>query len=99
MFNKLTNRKREGNQCYVQVEWDSGEIAWQPIKLITECDPHTLAEYTHEKNITQLNDWELTKKKIHKKSSTLHQIHKSDECNNANHKEKVQIWSGSTKHS
>ena len=45
----------------VQVKWDNGGTTWEPIKLIKECDPYTLAKYAHEKKITELKPWKWTK--------------------------------------
>ena len=48
---------KRGNKYILQVRWDNGDVTWEPMKELKECDPLTLAKYAHDKNIVDLPGW------------------------------------------
>ena len=55
----LTHRDRhyKGSKYNVEIEWENGEITFEPINLIKEDDPVTLAAYAKEHNLLETDGW------------------------------------------
>ena len=45
------------DQHNVEVEWETGEITFEPFSVIAADDPITCAAYAKEKNLYNLDDW------------------------------------------
>jgi len=61
-FQKILDHKKSGNSCMIKILWDNGEITWEKMKSIKESDPLTLAKYSHENQLYNLNGWKWTKR-------------------------------------
>ena len=55
----------KGSKYYVQVEWETGEITFEPLSIIAADDPVTCAAYANENDLlalgskTSLHSWDL----------------------------------------
>ena len=47
----------KGSKYNVQVEWETGEITFEPLSIIAADDPVTCAEYTKENDLLALEGW------------------------------------------
>ena len=54
---KATDSNWKGNKYNVQIEWETGEITFEPLSVIAADDPSTCAAYTKEKNLYKLDGW------------------------------------------
>ena len=53
----VTDPNRKGSKRNVQIEWETGEITFEPLSIIAADDHITCADYTKEKNLYNLNGW------------------------------------------
>jgi hypothetical protein len=44
----IVSHEYKGSQCYVQIEWENGEISDEPMKVIAAYDPVSCAIYARE---------------------------------------------------
>ena len=54
---KATDPNWKDIKWNVQIEWETGEIAFEPLSVIAADDPITSAAYTKEKNLYNLDGW------------------------------------------
>ena len=47
----------KGSKCNVQVEWDTGEITFEPLSMIATDDPVTCEAYAKENDVLALEEW------------------------------------------
>ena len=47
----------KGSKYNVQVEWESGEITFEPVSIIADDDPVTCAAYAKENGLLALEGW------------------------------------------
>ena len=47
----------KGSKYYVQVEWETGEITFEPLSIIAADDPVTCAAYAKENDLLALEEW------------------------------------------
>ena len=47
----------QGSKYNVQVEWETGEITFEPLSIITADDPVTCAAYSKENDLLALEGW------------------------------------------
>ena len=71
---KATDPNWKGSKWNVQIEWETGEITFEPLSVITADDPITCAAYVmKEKNLYNLDGWKrfrhLIKKEKHLSSN------------------------------
>ena len=57
----LDHWKTKNNKYEIQILWESGEITWEPMHVIKECDPVTLSKYAHESNMIDKRGWKWCK--------------------------------------
>ena len=38
VFIEILDHNKKGNKYFIQIKWDSGEIIWEAMKRIKECD-------------------------------------------------------------
>ena len=62
IFTDILDHKIENGKSILQIKWDNGEITWEPLQTIKECDPLTLAKYAYEKELTEVPGWKWTKR-------------------------------------
>ena len=66
---KATDPNWKGSKWNVQIEWEAGEITFDPLSVIAADDPITCAAYAMEKNLYNLDGWKrfrhLIKKEKH----------------------------------
>ena len=48
---------RKGSKYNVQVEWETGEITFEPLPIIAADDPVTCAAYAKENDLLALEGW------------------------------------------
>ena len=48
---------RKGSKYNIQVEWETGEITFEPLSIIAADDPVTCAAYAKENNLLALEGW------------------------------------------
>ena len=54
---KATDPNWKGSKWNVQIEWETGEITFEPLSVIAADDPITCAAYAKEKNLYNLDEW------------------------------------------
>ena len=47
-FSTVLDHKTENNQVHVKIQWDNGDVTWEPLNSLRKDDPVTLAKYAHE---------------------------------------------------
>ena len=52
----------KGSKYNVQVEWDTGEITFEPLSIIAADDPVTYAAYAKGNDLLALEGWLMPKK-------------------------------------
>ena len=52
---KVTDPNWKGSKWNVQIEWETGEITFEPLNVIAPDDPITCAAYAKEKNLYNLD--------------------------------------------
>ena len=53
----LINHHYKGSKWNVHVEWENGEITWEPLGIIAKSDPFTCAIYAKEYNLLDTPGW------------------------------------------
>ena len=57
-FTKILDHRRDRNQKWrLKVLWDNGETTWEPLHIIKETDPVTVAEYGSDRNLVGKSGW------------------------------------------
>ena len=54
---KATDPNWKGSKWNAQIEWETGEITFEPLSVIAADDPITRAAYAKEKNLNNLDGW------------------------------------------
>ena len=54
--------RRKNNQVQVKIQWDNGDVTWEPLNNLRKDDPVTLAKYAHKKGITNKRGWKWSRK-------------------------------------
>ena len=52
---KVTDPNWKGSKYNVQIEWETGEITFEPLSVIAADDPITSAAYAKEKHVYNLD--------------------------------------------
>ena len=61
-FSRITNHKAHPRHKWVvEVEWDNGESSWEPLNVIKESDPVTVARYAEETDMLDRHGWKWAK--------------------------------------
>ena len=69
-----SNPDWKGSKCNVQVEWETGEITFEPLSIIAADDPVTCAAYEKENDQLALEGW-CRFRSLAKKDKVLTNIH------------------------
>ena len=69
-FSTVLDHKTENNQVQVKIQWDNGDVTWEPLNSLRKDDPVTLAKYAHKKGITNKRGWKWSRK-INKRPKKL----------------------------
>jgi len=61
---RSTDSRYKGSRYNVQVEWETGEITWEPLSTkdkngVFDTDPVTIAIYARERNLLDTPGWKL----------------------------------------
>ena len=72
-FSTVLDHKTENKQVHVKIQWDNGDVTWEPLNSLRKDDPVTLAKYAHEKGITNERGWKWSHK-INKRPKKLLQM-------------------------
>ena len=54
---KATGPNWKGSKWNVQIEWETGEITFEPLSVMAADDPITCAAYAKENNLYNLDGW------------------------------------------
>jgi hypothetical protein len=60
----IKDHRLEGNHYNVQVEWDDGNLMWEPLAVIRKDDPIKLALYSKEKGLIYHSGWRWARKML-----------------------------------
>ena len=72
-----TDPNHKGNKYNVMVEWESGEVTYEPVTLISKADPITCAVYAKKHDLLDTTGWKhlkryaKTSKKTHQSCQTI----------------------------
>ena len=71
---KATDPNWKGSEWNVQIEWETGEITFEPLSVIAADDPITCAAYAKEKNLYNLDGWKRFRHLIKKEKQLTRAI-------------------------
>ena len=74
---KETDPNWKGSKWNVQIEWETGEITFEPLSVIAADDPITCVAYAKEKNLYNLDGWKRFRHLIKKEKQLTRAIKKS----------------------
>ena len=74
---KATDPNWKGSKRNVQIEWETGEITFEPLHVIAADDPITCAAYAKEKNLYNLDGWKRFRHLIKKEKQLTRAIKQS----------------------
>ena len=74
---KATDPNWKGSKWNVQIEWETGEITFEPLSVIAADDPITCAAYAKEKNLNNLDGWKRFRHLIKKEKQLTRAIKQS----------------------
>ena len=74
---KATDPNWKGRKWNVQIEWETGEITFEPLSVIAADDPITCAAYAKEKNLYNLDEWKRFRHLIKKEKQLTRAIKQS----------------------
>ena len=74
---KVTDPYWKGSKCNVQIEWENGEVTFEPLSLIAADDPITCAAYAKEKNLYNLDGWKRCRHLMKKEKQLTRAIKQS----------------------
>ena len=74
---KATDPNRKGSKWNVQIEWETGEITFEPLSVIAAYDSITCAAYAKEKNLYILDGWKRFRHLIKKEKQLTRAIKQS----------------------
>ena len=63
MFESIIGHRRKGRRIEVKVKWSEGSTTWEPLSVMRESDPLTLARYAEENNLLETRGWKWAKEK------------------------------------
>jgi hypothetical protein len=66
----ISHEYKKVSQCYVQIEWENGEITNEPLKIIAADDPVSCAIYARENDLLDKPGWKRLKQ-IAKQAKTF----------------------------
>ena len=72
-----TDPNWKGNKWNVQIEWETGEVTFEPLSVIAADDPITCAAYAKEKNLYNLDGWKRFRHLIKKEKQQTRAIKQS----------------------
>lgn len=52
-----SDERYKGSKWNLQMEWETGEITWEPLGIIGKSDPVSVAIYGRENNLLDLDGW------------------------------------------
>jgi hypothetical protein len=61
-FKRIIAHDYKRSQCYVQIEWENGEITNEPLMIIAADDPVSCAIYARENNLLDKPGWKVLSK-------------------------------------
>ena len=74
---KATDPNWKGSKSNVQIEWETGEITFEPLSVIAADDPITCAAYAKEKTLYNLDGWKQFRHLIKKEKQLTRAIKQS----------------------
>ena len=74
---KVTDPNWKGSKWNVQIEWETGEITFEPLSVIAADDPITSAAFAKEKNLYNLDGWKRFRHLIKKEKQLTRAIKQS----------------------
>ena len=74
---KATDPNWKGSKWNVQIEWETGEVTFEPLSVIAADDPITCAAYAKEKNLYNLDGWKRFRHLIRKQKQLTRAIKQS----------------------
>ena len=60
-FNK-NSKDYKGSSYNILVEWENGELTYEPLELMIKDDPISVAQYSSEKNLLELPGWKILRR-------------------------------------
>ena len=71
---KATDPNWKGSKWNVQIEWETGEMTFEPLSVIAADDPITSAAFAKEQNIYNLDRWKRSRHLIKKEKQLTRAI-------------------------
>ena len=62
-FNAILDHRRKSRKWEVQVQWDDGDVTWEPLTDMRLYDMITLSKYAHDNDLTTIDGWKWAKNK------------------------------------
>ena len=93
---KATDSNWKGSKWNVQIEWETGEITFEPLSVIAADDPITCAACVKEKNLYNLDGWKRFRHLI-KKEKQLTRAIKQSKIKTSQACKEIYVWLSHTK--
>ena len=74
---EATDPNWKGSKWNVQIEWETGEITFEPLSVIAADDPITCAAHAKDKNLYNLDGWKRFRHLIKKEKQLTRAIKQS----------------------
>ena len=62
-YNAILDHRKKRGKLEVQIQWDDGDVTWEPLKEMKLADMVTLAKYAHDHNLVDQPGWKWAKTK------------------------------------
>jgi hypothetical protein len=72
-----SHKDYKGSNYNVQIEWENGEITFEPLSIIAADDPVTCAIYAHDKELLDLPGWKRFKSLAKRKKKMFRMINQA----------------------
>ena len=66
-----------GSSCNLLIEWETGEMTWEPLNNIIASDPYTCAVYEKKHDLLNTPGWKLLKKHVRTARRLIRTLKKS----------------------
>jgi hypothetical protein len=70
----VRNPQYKGSAWNILVEWDMGDLTWEPLNLITKCDPLSVAMYGEANGLLNKKGWKYLKKHAKTMRKVYHHV-------------------------
>jgi hypothetical protein len=90
-FRRIISHENKGSQCNLLIEWESGEITSEPLKVIAADDPVSCAIYARENDLLDKPGWKRFKHIAKREKKFIRMVNQA-KLRSYNHSTPLQVW-------